>query len=390
MPSADMLSMLPALITGVTIILFFPLFILYLTLVERKILADMQGRLGPMRVGPHGLLQGLADALKLLLKEDIVPSGSDRTVFRFAPVMATAAALTAMAILPFSRAIFVSDLNIGLLLIVATASFGVLPLVLGGWASNSHYPLLGALRSAAQLISYEIALSFGLVCGILSAGTLRMQSIVEAQFTRHVWFAFDHWGFGLVGFGLFAVAALAESNRSPFDLPEAESELAGGYHLEYSGMRFAFFMLAEYANLFIACGVAVTVFWGGWMRPFQNVAWLELPVSYGIPFLLFWTIAGGILWLARKPDLPFFRFILVTLAVGTAVLGMVILIPTVNRAVSGIFWFLAKVLVLLYGSMWARATLPRLRYDQLMRLGWKWLIPIGIIAIAGNAILGML
>ena len=382
--------MLSALITAVVIVLLFPPFILYLTLVERKVLADMQGRLGPMRVGPHGLLQGIADALKLLLKEDIIPSQADKTVFRFAPVMATAAALTAMAILPFSRSIFVSDLNIGLLLIVATASFGVLGLVLGGWASNSHYPLLGALRSAAQLISYEIALSLALVCGLLSAGTLRMQGIVQAQMTRRIWFAFDHWGFGMVGFGIFLVAALAESNRSPFDLPEAESELAGGYHLEYSGMRFAFFMLAEYANLFVACGVAVTLFWGGWMRPFPNVAWMALPIGYGIPALIFWIIAGGVLWLSRKPDIPFFRLILIGIALGSALLGALFLVPRINGWISGLFWFLTKVMVLIYGAIWCRATFPRLRYDQLISLGWKWLIPIGIAAVAGDAILGML
>ncbi len=379
-----------ALLTGVTIVLLFPLLILYLTLVERKILADMQGRLGPMRVGPHGLLQGVADALKLLLKEDIVPTAADRVIFRLAPVMATAAALTAMAVLPFSRSLFVADLNIGLLLIVATASFGVLSLVLGGLGFEQPLPAARRLRSAAQLISYEIALSFGLVCGILSAGTLRMQGIVEAQFSRRVWFAFDHWGFGLVGFGLFAIAALAESNRAPFDLPEAESELAGGYHLEYSGMRFAFFMLAEYANLFIACAVAVTLFWGGWMRPFPNLALLEIPVGYVLPALSFWTVSGGVLWLARRPELPFFRLILLALAAVAALLGVLFLIPAVNHAIAGLFWFLAKILVLIYAAIWCRGTFPRLRYDQLMQLGWKWLIPLGLAAIAGNALLGML
>ena len=380
--------MLSALLTAVAIVLLFPPFILYLTLAERKLLADMQGRLGPTRVGPHGTLQAVADAIKLLLKEDIVPAAADGVVFRLAPVMATAAALTAMALLPFSRNLFVSDLNIGLLLIVATASFGVLGLVLGGWSSNSHYPLLGALRSAAQLVSYEIALTFGLLCGVLSAGTLRLQGIVDMQRTRHIWFAFDHGGFGLVGFGLFAVAALAESNRAPFDLPEAESELAGGYHLEYSGMRFAFFMLAEYANLFVACGLAVTLFWGGWLRPFPNVRWLELPIGYGLPAVLFLAMAGGVLWLARKPDLPFYRLILFALAAAAALLGVGFLVPAINLSISGLFWFLLKVLLLLYVAIWCRATFPRLRYDQLMRLGWKWLIPIGLGAVFVNAVIG--
>ncbi len=382
--------MLGLLVTAVVIVLLFPPFILYLTVLERKILADLQGRLGPMRVGPHGLLQGIADAVKLLIKEDIVPTRADPMVFRAAPVMATAAALASMALLPFSRRILVADLNVGLLVIVATASFGVLGLVLGGWASNSHYPMLGALRSAAQLVSYEIALAFALLCGLLSAGTLRLQGIVDAQAARGIWFAFDHWGFGLVAFVVFMVAALAESNRSPFDLPEAESELAGGYHLEYSGMRFAFFMLAEYANLFVASGVAVTLFWGGWLRPFPNVHWLNGPMGYGAPMLVFVVVAWGCVVLARRPNLPLFRFILFAVAGLATVTGLAFLIPAVNGAVSGLFWFLVKILVLLYVAIWLRATFPRLRYDQLMRLGWKWLIPIGMGAVAGNAVLGML
>ncbi len=382
--------MIASLITAAVLVAVFPPFILYLTLLERKVLADMQGRLGPMRVGPNGLLQGLADALKLLLKEDIIPTAADAAVFRLAPVMATAAALTSLAVVPFGRWIFVADVNVGLLVILATASFGVLGLVLGGWSSNSHYPLLGALRSAAQLVSYEIALSFALLCGLMSAGTLRLRGIVEAQSARGVWFAFDHWGFGLVGFVLFMVAAMAESNRAPFDLPEAESELAGGYHLEYSGMRFAFFMLAEYANLFVACAVGATLFWGGWLRPFPNVRWLDLPVTYGVPALLCFAIAAGIVALARKPNLPFFRFILFALALLSAMLGVAFLVPAANTVIGGSFWFLLKVLILLYGAIWARATFPRLRYDQLMRLGWKWLVPIGLVAVAGNAVLGML
>ncbi len=382
--------MIASLITAAVLVAIFPPFILYLTLVERKVLADMQGRLGPMRVGPHGLLQGIADALKLLLKEDIVPSAADRAVFRFAPVMATAAALTSLAVVPFGRWVFVADVNVGLLVILATASFGVLGLVLGGWASNSHYPLLGALRSAAQLVSYEIALSFALLCGLMSAGTLRLRGIVEAQSARGVWFAFDRWGFGLVGFALFLVAAMAESNRAPFDLPEAESELAGGYHLEYSGMRFAFFMLAEYANLFVACAVAATLFWGGWLRPFPNVGWLDWPLGYAVPALLFFAIAAGILRLAGKPNITFFRIILMGLGAASALSGVAFLVPAVNNLIAGLFWFLLKVLVLLYGAIWARATFPRLRYDQLMRLGWKWLVPIGVAAVAGNAVLGML
>ena len=381
--------MLASLALAVAIVLLLPPFILYLTLLERKILADMQARLGPMRVGPHGLLQGLADALKLLLKEDIVPSAADPLVFRMAPVISTAAALTAVAVLPFGRALFVADVNVGVLVIVGMASFGVLGLMLAGWSSNSHYPMLGALRSAAQLVSYEIALSLGLLCGLMSAGTLRMQGVVAAQAGQRIWFAFDHWGFGFLGFALFAVAALAESNRAPFDLPEAESELAGGYHLEYSGMRFAFFMLAEYANLLVACAVAVTLFWGGWLRPFPNVAWLAAPMNL-IPAAVLLSVGGGVLWLARKPQFPAYRAMLIALGFGSVACGALFLVPVVGAAISGPFWFFLKVMVLLYVAIWCRATFPRMRYDQLMRLGWKRLIPFGLAAVAGNAVVGML
>src|ERR1035438_7996744 len=200
---------------------------------ERKILAHMQVRLGPMRVGPHGLLQPIADALKLLLKEDIIPSESDKAIFWFAPCVSTITALTAFSVLPFSKAIYVADVNVGLLVISAVSAVGILGIILGGWASNSHYSLLGALRSAAQLVSYEIALSFALLSGVMAAGTLSMKSIVLAQEHRGVWFVFDNWGFMLVPFAVYIIAATAETNRAPFDLPEAESELVGGFHTEY-------------------------------------------------------------------------------------------------------------------------------------------------------------
>ena len=225
------------IVVTLVIIAAFPLVAGYIVLLERKVLADFQVRLGPMRVGPHGLLQPIADALKLLLKEDIIPAESDKAIFWFAPCISTITALTAFSVLPFTRTIYVADVNVGLLVISAVSAVGILGIILGGWASNSHYSLLGALRSAAQLVSYEVALSFALLSGVMAAGTLSMKSIVLAQAQRGVWFVFDNWGFMIVPFAVYIIAATAETNRAPFDLPEAESELVAGFHTEYSGFR---------------------------------------------------------------------------------------------------------------------------------------------------------
>src|SRR5579871_5040136 len=271
----------------IAIIALFPLVAGYLTLVERKVLADFQVRLGPMRVGPHGLLQPIADALKLMLKEDIIPTDADQAIFWMAPVISTFTALTSFAVLPFSQLLYVADVNVGILVILAMSAVGILGIILGGWSSNSHYPLLGALRSAAQLVSYEVALSFALLSGLMVAGTLSMQGIVKAQAERGVWFAFSNFGFMLVPFVVYLISATAETNRAPFDLPEAESELVAGFHTEYSGFRWALYFLAEYANMFVAASVAVTLFWGGWLRPFPNVAWLAVPFNFVFPVVLF-------------------------------------------------------------------------------------------------------
>jgi len=236
---------MPILVTLVIIALF-PLVAGYLTLLERKVLADFQVRLGPMRVGPHGLLQPIADALKLMLKEDIIPNESDKAIFWFAPVISTFTGLSAFAVLPLAKNIFVADVNVGLLVISAMSAVGILGIILGGWSSNSHYPLLGALRSAAQLVSYEVALAFALVSGVMAAGTLSMQGLVKAQLDRGVWFVFDNYFFMIVPFAVYIIAATAETNRAPFDLPEAESELVAGFHTEYSGFRWALYFLAEY------------------------------------------------------------------------------------------------------------------------------------------------
>src|SRR6202142_1724831 len=277
---------MPVLVTLV-IIAAFPLVAGYNVLVERKVLADFQVRLGPMRVGPHGLLQPIADALKLLLKEDIIPTDADKYLFWIAPIISTFTALTSVAVLPFSQYIFVANVNVGLLVILAMSAVGILGIILGGWASNSHYPLLGALRSAAQLVSYEVALSFALLSGLMVAGTLSLQGIVKAQQARGIWFIFENYGFMIVPFMVYLISATAETNRAPFDLPEAESELVAGFHTEYSGFRWALYFLAEYANIFVLSSVAVTLFWGGWLRPFPSVSWLAIPLNYVFPAVLF-------------------------------------------------------------------------------------------------------
>src|ERR1051325_3105650 len=270
----------------VVIMALFPLVAGYIVLVERKVLADFQVRLGPMRVGPHGLLQPLADALKLMLKEDIVPADADKGIFWFAPCISTITALTAFAVIPFAPKIFVADVNVGLLVISAMSAVGILGIILGGWSSNSHYPLLGALRSAAQLVSYEVALAFALLSGVMVAGTLSMQGIVKQQLDSGVWGIFANYGFLIVPFAVYIIAATAETNRAPFDLPEAESELVAGFHTEYSGFRWALYFLAEYAHIFVVSSVAVTLCWGGWLRPFPSIAALDV-LNYIVPFLIF-------------------------------------------------------------------------------------------------------
>ena len=373
----------------IVIIAVFPLVAGYLTLVERKVLADFQVRLGPMRVGPHGLLQPIADALKLLLKEDIIPTDADQSIFWVAPVISTFTALTSFAVLPFSQYLFVADVNVGILVILAMSAVGILGIILGGWSSNSHYPLLGALRSAAQLVSYEVALSFALLSGLMVAGTLSMQGIVKAQQARGVWFAFSNYGFMLVPFVVYLISATAETNRAPFDLPEAESELVAGFHTEYSGFRWALYFLAEYANIFVACSVAVTLFWGGWLRPFPNVAWLQ-PVNFVVPFLLFFGSGASTFLLVKSLRDPLQQKVLVAVALLLLGAGLVFLVPQFNNAAIGVFWFLFKVALVIYLLIWFRGTFPRFRYDQLMNIGWKYMIPIGMGAIVVNALLGMI
>ena len=367
-----------------------PLVAGYMSLVERKVLADFQVRLGPMRVGPYGLLQPIADAVKLLLKEDIIPEGSDKAIFWFAPCVSTITALTAFAVIPFAKSIFVADVNVGLLVISAMSAVGILGIILGGWSSNSHYPLLGALRSSAQLVSYEVALSFALVSGVMVAGTLSMQGIVQSQLDRGVWGIFANYGFMIVPFTLYIIAATAETNRAPFDMPEAESELVAGFHTEYSGFRFALYFLAEYANVFVISSVAVTLFWGGWLTPFPSVKWLAAPLNYGAPVLLFVGSGLATFPLIKKLKDTMQRKVLLGVVVILVGIGVIMVIPVVNAVMIGLFWFLVKVSVIIYMMIWFRGTFPRYRYDQLMNIGWKIAIPVGMASVLINAVLGML
>ena len=378
------------IVVTLVIIAAFPLVAGYIVLVERKVLADFQVRLGPMRVGPHGLLQPIADALKLLLKEDIIPTDADRAIFWFAPCISTITALAGFTVLPFTSTIYVADVNVGLLVISAMSAVGILGIILGGWSSNSHYPLLGALRSAAQLVSYEVALAFGLLSGVMMAGTLSMRGIVQAQADRGLWFIFGNYGFMIVPFAVYIIAATAETNRAPFDLPEAESELVAGFHTEYSGFRWALYFLAEYANIFVVSSVAVTLFWGGWLRPFPNVAWLAAPLNYGVPVLIFVGSGLATFPLVKKLKDPVQQKVLVLVAVLLVLVGLVFVLPPVNAAVIGLFWFLVKVSFIVYLMIWFRGTFPRYRYDQLMNIGWKVAIPVGMAAVLVNAVLGML
>ena len=307
----------------------------FLVLMERKVIAWAQSRLGPMRVGPYGILQAIVDPIKLILKEDITPAKADKWVFTIAPIMSLAPALIVFAVIPFGpeELFYVADINVGLLFIISVTSIGVYGIILGGWASNSKYPLLASLRASAQLISYEIAVTMTLVSVILTSGTLSLIGIVEAQHEQGVWFAFIQ----PVALVLMFIGGLAETNRVPFDLPEAETELTGGFHTEYSGMRFALFFLAEYANIIVISAITVIMFLGGWMRPFPNIA----------------------------------------------ALSFLDLIPAW-------IWFISKIFLFLYVFIWIRATLPRYRYDQLMALGWKVLIPIAIANLVITGIVKVL
>jgi NADH-quinone oxidoreductase subunit H len=377
------------LVTGVCILALAPLAVAFTVLLERKVLADMQARLGPMRVGPQGLLQTIADAVKLLMKEDIVPSEANRGLFRFAPVITFFTAATCLTVVPFSEYVKVTDVNVGLLVISAMSAVGILGIILGGWSSNSHYSLLGGLRSAAQLVSYEVALGLALVSGVMCAGTLSMTGIVKAQAERGVWFAFDNFGLMLIPTVIYLISSVAETNRAPFDLPEAESELVAGFHTEYSGFRWGVYMLSEYINMFAVGSVLVTLFFGGWLRPFPSVAALAVPMNFGVPLVVFGGTGALCLYLSRRQ--PIAGYAIGISGVGLAFLAVAaaFMIPAFNQAASPVFWWAFKLFLVLYVFIWIRGTFPRYRYDQLMNIGWKVMIPTALVAIFVNALVGM-
>ena len=319
----------------VAIILPLLLGVAYLTFAERKIIGYIQVRIGPNRVGPRGWLQPIADVVKLVLKEVIIPTGADRFLYLAAPILALAPALAAWAVVPFAAETVLADINAGLLYILALSSMGVYGIIIAGWASNSKYAFLGAMRSAAQMVSYEIAMGFALVGVLIAAGSLNLGDIVRAQDGGILtWF----WLPLLPLFVIYFISGVAETNRAPFDIAEGESEIVAGFHVEYAGMSFALFFLAEYTNMILISVLAAIMFLGGWLSPFQGFPLLE----------------GLFAW------------------------------------VPGMVWLLAKTSFFLFLFLWFRATFPRYRYDQIMRLGWKVFIPITIAWLVVAAVLVML
>ncbi|HFD86727.1 MAG TPA: NADH-quinone oxidoreductase subunit NuoH [Gammaproteobacteria bacterium] len=342
---ASLLDFLPEGVVAVILILIKIVAILvpvmvavaYLTLAERKVIGYMQIRIGPNRVGPKGLLQPIADAVKLMFKEIIIPANANKFLFILAPALSLVPALAAWAVVPFSQTMVLSNINAGLLYVLALTSLGVYGVIIAGWASNSKYALLGALRSAAQIVAYEIAMGFALVGVLMAAGSLNLGEIIDAQKGGlHHWFFIPLIGLFLVYF----ISGVAETNRAPFDVAEGESEIVAGFHVEYSGMAFAVFFLAEYANMILIGALTTILFLGGWLSPFEGI----LPASvFEIPVL--GSLLGG-----------------------------------------GVHWFVFKTAFFLLLFLWFRATFPRYRYDQIMRLGWKVLIPVTLVWIFGEGI----
>jgi NADH-quinone oxidoreductase subunit H len=366
----------------------------YLTWLERKLIAHIQARWGPHRVGPHGLLQPLADGVKFIFKEDPIPANVDKIAYFIAPFLTLMLALTSLAVIPFGPQKFtiwgyestvgIADINISLLVLFAITALGVYGIALAGWGSNSKYSLLGGLRSSAQMISYELSLTLSVVGVLLIAGDFSLRNIVEQQGSSGMglvtWNIFPQ----IIGFTCFIISAIAETNRVPFDLPEAESELVAGFHTEYASMKFAMFFIAEYTSMISVSCLATILFFGGWLSPFPSgPAWAfthYLPSLILIPFGL-WVIYDGL----HYEDL-FGRILLPGIGMAfTAIGAAFVVFPQINGIIQGPFWFFAKVFSFLFVYIWMRGTLPRFRYDQLMSFGWKFLLPVSIANVVLTA-----
>jgi NADH-quinone oxidoreductase subunit H len=364
----------------------------YLQWVERKVIAHIQVRPGPYRVGPHGLLQPLADVIKLITKEDLMPPYVNKPLYLLAPFLAVTMALLSIAVIPFGPTISVAgyttwmqltDLNIGVLFVLAVSSMGVYGVALAGWSSNNKYALLGGLRSSAQMISYELPMSLAIASPLLISNTLSLRQLVERQEGSILHWNLLHGPFPQIfSFLIFLIAAFAETNRVPFDLPEAENELVAGFHTEYSSMKFASFFMAEYANMVTVSCMATLLFLGGWVAPW--------PAAYGsslVPTVIFGA-AGAIaiyhgMHAVRRRDkhtLPVFGIIFLAIAA-------LFLLPMVQSWLLPLFWFCAKTGTILFAFMWVRGTLPRFRYDQLMGFTWKFLFPVAMLNLLVTAFL---
>jgi len=356
----------------------------YLQWVERKVIAHVQVRPGPYRVGPHGLLQPLADVIKLLTKEDLLPPYVNKPLYLAAPFLAITMALLSISVIPFGPEITVgpvrtqmqmTDLNIGVLFILAASSMGVYGIALAGWSSNNKYALIGGLRSSAQMISYELPMSLAIAAPLLISNTLSLRDLVNTQTGGILHWNLLHGPFPqIISFVIFIIAAFAETNRVPFDLPEAENELVAGFHTEYSSMKFASFFMAEYANMITVSAMATLLFLGGWDAPW--------PAAYGsslVPTAIFAIAALTLLYhganaVRRRDKLTFPAFGIIFL-----VIAAVFLLPMVQGWLLPLFWFCAKTGAILFLFMWVRATLPRFRYDQLMGFTWKFLFPLAML-----------
>jgi NADH-quinone oxidoreductase subunit H len=365
----------------------------YLQWVERKVIAHIQVRPGPYRVGPHGLLQPLADVIKLITKEDLIPPHVNKLLYLAAPFLAVTMALLSISVIPFGPTISVfgyqtwmqlTDLNIGVLFVLAVSSMGVYGIALAGWSSNNKYALLGGLRSSAQMISYELPMSLAIASPLLISNTLSLRELVEKQSGSILSWNILHGPFPqIIAFVIFLIAAFAETNRIPFDLPEAENELVAGFHTEYSSMKFASFFMAEYANMITVSCMATLLFLGGWVAPW--------PAEYGsslVPSIIF-AIAGvvaiyhGMHPMNRQWD----RYTFPVFGVIFLLIAAVFLLPVVQSWLLPLFWFAAKTGAILFAFIWIRGTLPRFRYDQLMGFTWKFLFPVAMLNLLVTGLL---